>query len=141
MARGQYPACRRLRHNFLRPTFPEKLAEGNYDVTTDMPGIDREPLLQLIREAVERQFGLRIEREERTERVYMLTTLRNPSPQLQPAISGEEWMCGGGQGSIIGTAQTMQDIARAFEGLLNVPVVDRKSTRLNSSHLGISYAV
>ena len=33
-------------------------------------------------------------------------------------------MCGGGQGSIIGTAQTMQDIARAFEGLLNVPVVD-----------------
>ena len=107
-----------------RTAFPEKLAEGNYDVTADMPGIDREPLLQLIREAVERQFGLRIEREERTERVYMLTTLRNPSPQLQPAISGEEWMCGGGQGSIIGTAQTMQDIARAFEGLLNVPVVD-----------------
>src|ERR1017187_3152369 len=71
-------------------------------VTADMPGIDREPLLQLIREAVERQFGLRIEREERTERVYMLTTLRNPSPQLRPAISGEEWMCGGGQGSIIG---------------------------------------
>ena len=85
-----------------RTAFPEKLAEGNYDVTADMPGIDREPLLQLIREAVERQFGLRIEREERTERVYMLTILRNPSPQLQPAISGEEWMCGGGQGSIIG---------------------------------------
>jgi uncharacterized protein (TIGR03435 family) len=107
-----------------RIAFPEKLAEGNYDVTADMPGIDRELLLRLIREAVERQFGLRVEREERMERVYMLTTLRNPSPRLQPAITGEKWMCGGGQGSIIGTAQTMQDIARAFEGLLNAPVVD-----------------
>jgi uncharacterized protein (TIGR03435 family) len=107
-----------------RIVFPERLAEGNYDVTADMPGIDREPLLQLIREAVERQFGLLVEREERMERVYMLTTPQNLSSQLQPAINGEKWMCGGGQGSIIGTAQTMQDITRAFEGLLNAPVVD-----------------
>jgi uncharacterized protein (TIGR03435 family) len=108
-----------------RIAFPEKLAQGNYDVTADMPGIDRELLLELTREAVQRQFGLRVQKEERMERVYLLSTLGNPSPQLQPAINGEKWMCGGGQGSIIGTAQTMQDLARAFEGLLNAPVVDR----------------
>lgn len=104
--------------------FPEKLDGGNYDVTAHIPVADREVLLQTIREAVERQFGLRIEREERNERVYVLRTLPNPSQQLQPAKNGEKWMCGGGQGSIIGTAQAMQEIARVFEGLLNVPVVD-----------------
>jgi uncharacterized protein (TIGR03435 family) len=107
-----------------RIAFPEKLAEGSYDVSAHIPGVDRELLLQRVREAVELQFGLRVEREERIERVYMLTALGNPSRQLQPAISGEKWMCGGGQGSIIGTAQAMQDIASAFEGLLNTPVVD-----------------
>ncbi len=39
-------------------------------------------------------------------------------------MGSEEYMSGGGQMSIVGTAQTMQDIAHAFEGLLNVPVVD-----------------
>jgi len=73
---------------------------------------------------VEWQFGLVVEKEERTERVYMLTPLQKRSPKLQPAINGEKWMCGGGQGSIIGTAQAMPDIARAFEGLLNAPVID-----------------
>ena len=81
-----------------RIAFPEKLAEGNYDVTANIPGVDRELLLQLIREAVERQFGLVVEKEERTERVYMLTALQKRSPKLQPAINGEKWMCGGGQG-------------------------------------------
>jgi uncharacterized protein (TIGR03435 family) len=107
-----------------RIVFPEKLAEGNYDVTADMPGLDGEPLLQLVREAVERQFGLLVQREERMEKVYLLTTLRNPSTQLHPAINGEKWMSGAGQGSIIGTAQTMEGIARAFQGLLDVPVFD-----------------
>jgi uncharacterized protein (TIGR03435 family) len=121
-----------------RIAFPEKLAEGNYDVTADMPGIDRELLLELIREAVQRQFGLRVHREERMERVYILATLRNPSPQLQPAINGEKWMCGGGQGSIIGTAQTMQDLARAFEGLLNAPVVDRTGLKGSYNYSALS---
>jgi uncharacterized protein (TIGR03435 family) len=105
-------------------SFPQQLAEGNYDVTAHMPGIDRELLLQIVREAVERRFGLRIEREVRMERVYVLTTLPNPSQQLQPTRNGEKWMCGAAQGSIIGTAQAVPDIARAFEALMNVPVVD-----------------
>jgi uncharacterized protein (TIGR03435 family) len=107
-----------------RIVFPERLAEGNYDVTADMPGLDREPLLQLVREAVERRFGLLVQREERTEKIYMLTARHSPSTQLQPAATGEKWMCGAGEASIIGTAQTMEGIARAFEGLLDVPVVD-----------------
>jgi uncharacterized protein (TIGR03435 family) len=107
-----------------RIAYPESLDEGRYDVVARMPVADRDFMLQMIREAVERQFGLRVEREERMEKVYMLTALRNPSPQLQPTTDGEKWMCGGGQGSIFGTAQAMQNIAGALEGLLNVPVVD-----------------
>jgi uncharacterized protein (TIGR03435 family) len=107
-----------------RIAFPEKLDEGSYDVTAHIPAADGERLLPIIREAVERRFGLHVEKEERIERVYVLTVLRNPSPQLQPASSSEKWMCGGGQGSMVGTAQCMQEIAQAFEGLLNVPVVD-----------------
>jgi uncharacterized protein (TIGR03435 family) len=106
-----------------RIAFPEKLTEENYDVTANMPGTDRELLRQLIREAVEREFELVVEKEERTERVYILTA-QNRSPKLQPAIDGEKFMCGEGQGSIIGTAQAMQDIAGVFEGLLNTPVID-----------------
>lgn len=89
-----------------------------------IPVADHELLIQVVREAVESHFGLRVERVERTERVYTLTALPNLSPQLQPAVNGENWMSGDGQGSIIGTAQSMEDIARAFEGLLNHPVID-----------------
>ncbi len=107
-----------------RIVFPEKLDEGNYDVSAHMPVADHELLRQTVREAVERHFGLRVQREERSERVYVLTHPDKPSSQLQPAMSTENWMCGSGQGSIIGTAQSMRDIARAFEGMLGVPVVD-----------------
>jgi uncharacterized protein (TIGR03435 family) len=107
-----------------RIAFPKKLDEGNYDVTAHIPVADRDLLLRLIRKAVEKQFGLLVEREERTQRIYVLEAFGNPSPQLQPAMSSEKSMSGGGQMSIIGTAQTMQDVAQAFEGLLNVPVVD-----------------
>jgi uncharacterized protein (TIGR03435 family) len=44
--------------------------------------------------------------------------------QLHPAKADDDCMSGVGQGSIIGTARTMHEIARAFEGLLNTPVVD-----------------
>src|ERR1700733_10778779 len=54
----------------------------------------------------------------------MFTALQKRSPKLQPAINGEKRMCGGGQGSIIGTAQAMPDIAGVFEDLLNAPVID-----------------
>lgn len=107
-----------------RITFPEKLDEGYYDVTAHIPVADRALTVNLVQEAVERQFGLLVEKEERTERIYVLKAVGHSSPQLQLAMTDEEWMCGAGQESIIGTAQTMQDIARAFEGLLNVPVVD-----------------
>jgi uncharacterized protein (TIGR03435 family) len=120
-----------------RIAFPEKLAEGNYDVTAYMPGVDRELLRQFIREAVERQFGLVVEKEERTEKVYILST-QNRSPKLQPAVNGEKWMCGGGQGSIIGTAQAMQDIAGVFEGLLNAPVVDGTGLKGNYNYSALS---
>jgi uncharacterized protein (TIGR03435 family) len=107
-----------------RVAFPEKLDQGNYNVTAHVPGVDREVLQQLTREAVERQFNLRVEKQERMERAYVLTVLRNLSPQLQTAVNGEKWMSGVGQESIIGTAQAMPDIARTFEDLLNVPVID-----------------
>ncbi|MGD1091959.1 MAG: TIGR03435 family protein [Bryobacteraceae bacterium] len=107
-----------------RIVFPEKLPEGNFDVTAHIPVDNHELLTQILREAVEKQFGLRVDREQRTQRVYMLSVPGNPSSKLQPAIGEERVMSGGGQGSIIGTAQTMEDIARALEGLLNVPVVD-----------------
>lgn len=131
---------------WARIAFPEKLDERNYDVTAHIPVGDHEQLLQVVRNAVERHFGLRVEKEERMQRVYILTVLPELSPQLQPATSDEEWMCGGGQGSIIGTAQSMQDIARAFEGLLEVPVVDgtglkRKFNYSASSQLSESEAV
>lgn len=107
-----------------RIAFPEKLDEGSYDVTAHIAVADRERLLQIVREAVERRFGFHVAREERTQRIYVLRAARNPSPQLQPATDSEEWTCGNSQGSIIGTAQTMQEIAGAFEGLLEVPVID-----------------
>jgi uncharacterized protein (TIGR03435 family) len=107
-----------------RIAFPEKLDEGSYDVTAHVPVADRERLLQLVRGAVEKQFGLRVVREDRTERVYVLTAAGSLSPRLQPATNGEKWMSGAGERSIIGTAQTMQDLARAFEGQLKVPVID-----------------
>jgi hypothetical protein len=72
---------------------------------------------------VERQFGLVVEKETRMEKVYLLSALQNRSPQLQPAINSETWMSGSSGGSIVGTAQTMQEIARVFEGVLNTPVM------------------
>lgn len=107
-----------------RIAFPENLDEGNYDVTAHIPAEDHQLLLQMAREAVQKRFGLVVEREKRAQRIYVLRHLANPSPRLQLAISSEEFMSGAGQLSIIGTAQTMQDIAHTFEGLLDVPVVD-----------------
>jgi uncharacterized protein (TIGR03435 family) len=107
-----------------RIAFPERLTEGNYDVTAIIPGVVGEMLLQFVRDAVERQFGLVVEKETRVEKVYLLSALQNRSPQLQPAINSETSMSGGSDSSIVGTAQTMQDIARVFEGLLNTPVID-----------------
>lgn len=107
-----------------RIAFPENLDEGNYDVTAHIPVTDREVLLRTVREAVETRFGLRVGKEERPQRVYVLTAGPNPSPNLRPAIGDEQRMSGGGQGSIVGTAQTKADIAQELEYLLGVPVID-----------------
>ena len=58
------------------------------------------------------------------QRVYSLTTAQTQTSQMQPAREGDRWATSTGQESIAGTAQTMQDVARHFEGWLNVPVVD-----------------
>jgi uncharacterized protein (TIGR03435 family) len=108
----------------IRIVFPEDLDDGNYDVRAHIPVADRDLLLRLVREAFERHFGLLIGKEEQRQQIYVLRALGTSSPQLHPSMSSEDSMSGSGQTSIIGTARTMQDIAQAFEGLLDVPVVD-----------------
>jgi uncharacterized protein (TIGR03435 family) len=108
-----------------RIEFPQNLDPGNYDVTADLPVPDSDLLLNLLREAVEQQFGLRVQKEMRTALVYVLTAVQ-PSPQLRPSSEKEGIMAGAGEGSIIGTNQTMKDIARNLQGLglLGAPVID-----------------
>lgn len=107
-----------------RIVFPEKLDEARYDVTAHIPVADRDQLLQVVREAVEKHFGLRVERGERMQRIYRLTASGKPSSQLQPAKDDDKEMRGGGLDSMIGTAQEIKDIASELEGLLEVPVID-----------------
>jgi uncharacterized protein (TIGR03435 family) len=107
-----------------RIAFPQDWEEGSYDVSARIPVADHVQLTQIVREAVEKQFRLTIDKEERLQRTYRLTVLGKPSSQLQAAAASDSWMSGGGQGSLIGTAQTSEDIVRTFEDLLEVPVVD-----------------
>jgi len=107
-----------------RIEFPGDLDEGSYDITAYIPASDGDQLKKVVREAVERYFGLSVQKETRTERVYLLTAVQIGS-QLRPAKDGEDWMIGGSEQSMIGTAQTMPEIARAFEGRLQTPVIDQ----------------
>jgi uncharacterized protein (TIGR03435 family) len=107
-----------------RIEFPVGLDEARYDVSAYIPVSDEDLLLRLVREAIERHFGLNVRKETRTERVYVLTAVQIGS-QLRPAKDTENWMIGGSQQSMIGTAQTMPQIARAFEGRLRTPVIDQ----------------
>lgn len=109
----------------FRIAFPEKLDEGNWDVTAHIPVADRGILRQLVQEAVELRFGLRVEKEERSEPIFVLTALGSSSPHLAPATKAEKQMSADGQSSMSGTAFTMQEIARTFAESLNVPVVDQ----------------
>ena len=123
--------------SMARIEFPEKLEEGHYDVIAHIPVADPDLLLQLVRQAVENEFGVRVEKEEQMQHIYVLKAAGNTSQQLQPDASGQE-MWGGGQGSINGTARTMQDIARVFQGLLNVPVVDETGRKGKYTYLASS---
>jgi uncharacterized protein (TIGR03435 family) len=118
-----------------RIVFPQNLDPGNYDVTADLPVPDNDLVRDLLREAVEQRFGLRIEREMRTAPVYVLTAVQ-PSPQLRPSSEKEGVMTGGSENSIIGTNRTMKDIASILEQQMGAPVIDE--TRIEGK---FSYSV
>ncbi|MGA3026441.1 MAG: TIGR03435 family protein [Bryobacteraceae bacterium] len=111
-----------------RIVFPADLDERNYDVAAHIPVADSNQLLKLVQDAVEGHFGLRIEKEMRMERIYVMTAA-GPSSQLQPAASGEQEMWGGGPGTIYGTARTMPEIAKSLEGWLEAPVADETGVK------------
>jgi uncharacterized protein (TIGR03435 family) len=108
-----------------RTLFPEGMDEGKYSIDAHVPVPDRDVLLSVVREAVATHFGLRIERETRIERVYLLTAGESLSSQLQLADKKDVPMTGNSvDGTILGTAQTMQEIAGRFEVWLHAPVID-----------------
>ena len=107
-----------------RIVFPDDLDEARYDVTARIPVNDGDVLMELVRNAILRRFGLNVRKESRTQRVYLLTAAQSAS-QLRPAKDTESPMSGSSQRSMIGTARTMQDIASTFEDLLQTPVIDQ----------------
>ncbi len=107
-----------------RISLPDNLDAGNYDVIAHIPIADRDLLRKTVQDAIERRFGLQIEKETRIGRVYLQTAGETLPPQLQPAGPGDKWTGGGGQGSIIGTAHTMREIAGMLQDLLGAPVLD-----------------
>ena len=107
-----------------RISFPENLDDESYDVTAHIPVDNSSLLIELVRDAVAKHFGLSVEKEQPLQDVYLLTLQQNPTSQLRPARDSEPQMSGGGPGSIIGTAQTMDEIASAFEGELQAPVIN-----------------
>ena len=107
-----------------RISFSENFDERNYDVVARIPFNDRQLLRTLVREGIERQFGLRIERVTRMQKAYTLTSALTPASGIEPGGEDDVPMSGVGQGSLIGTAQSLQDIANALEGLLGAPVMN-----------------
>jgi uncharacterized protein (TIGR03435 family) len=81
---------------------------------------------------------LSIERETRTEEVYLLTARQIPSAQLRPSREKDGIMSGGSEKSIIGTNQTMKDIASIFQSLLNTPVIDESGVEGKFSYSALS---
>jgi uncharacterized protein (TIGR03435 family) len=107
-----------------RIVFPPDFDRRRYDVTVDVPFADREMVVQSARATIESRFGLSIGGESSSRRVYVLTAGGRPSPQRKPARDGEQRMSGAGEHSIIGTGQSMRDIAQSLENLLGTPVLD-----------------
>jgi uncharacterized protein (TIGR03435 family) len=116
-----------------RIVFPQDLDPGNYDVVAYLPVDDNDLLRNLLREAVEQRFGLRVEKEMRTAPVYVLAAAQ-PSPQLRRSSEKEGIMTGGDENSIIGTNRTMKDIASILGGLLGAPVIDETLVEGNFSY-------
>ncbi|HEY6345425.1 MAG TPA: TIGR03435 family protein [Bryobacteraceae bacterium] len=116
-----------------RIVFPQNLDPGNYDVTADLPEPDNDLVRDLLREAVERWFGLHVEKEMRTAPVFVLTAVQ-PSPQLRPSSEKEGIMTGGDENSMIGTNRTMKDIASILEQQTGAPVIDETRIEGNFSY-------
>jgi len=107
-----------------RIVFPENLDDGSYDLSAYIPESNGDVLMRLVRDAVERYFGLSVQKETRTKRVYLLTAVR-PSDQLRVAGAGEDPMAGARTQSLIGVARSLRDMADCFEAPLDVPVMDQ----------------
>ena len=108
-----------------RISFPKDLDDTPYDVVANMPLDDQALVRTLVEEAIEKHFGLRIEKETRVMRAYALTAEQNPSPRLQPAQKDKVEAFTDGDGSMSATAAEMKDLASSFEDMLGVPVIDR----------------
>ena len=108
-----------------RISFPKTLDDTRYDVLAIMALNDEALMRTLVKEAIEKHFGLRIEKETRLMRVYALTAARNPASHLQPAKEGEVKSSGGREGFESATAGEMKYIASNLEEMLGVPVIDQ----------------
>jgi uncharacterized protein (TIGR03435 family) len=103
---------------------PDGARNRSYSVSAHIPVSDYDLLLKLCQESVEKQVGLLIDREMRVTRAYVMSVSAQASTHLQVAHGDQQEMTGGGEGSIIGTRQTTDNIAAALQDLLGVPVVD-----------------
>lgn len=109
-----------------RIVFPENLDGGNYDVSAHIPEDNGNLLLRMVREAVEKRFGLEIQEEMQSRHAYIMTAA-HASSQLRVASSSETRMSGGSAQSMIGVTQSLREIAASFESSLDVPVINRTS--------------
>ena len=107
-----------------RIVFPERMDDRNYDVSAYFPDAKEDLVLRYVRDTIQDQFGLSVEKQVRLERVFVLKASGASSSQLQPSGPNDRWMSGSSLESIGGTRQTMQEISRAFEELLRAPVID-----------------
>ncbi len=110
--------------SLARISYPPDQDRGNYDVSAHTPVANPEVLLKTVQQALQQRLHLSIDFETRTERVFVMTASGATAPGLQPAAEADTGMIGVGGNSIVGTAQTMYQVASALEGLLHVPVID-----------------
>src|SRR5690242_21484115 len=86
-------------------------------------------------------FYLVIRRPPRSTLFPYTTLFRSPSRETAFVPFGNNNMKQRQCCDLSGDARTLILSQRAWNKLFYIPLVDRKSTRLNSSHMSISYAV
>src|ERR1035438_7530991 len=82
--------------------------------------------------------------EERLYDLIFISRPATPEDEIKKVIAGIEHTCAEKGGKIEktelwGTRKLAYRVAKHREGMYVYQQIDRKSTRLNSSHLGISY--